>query len=187
MTTALNEFSNCLPDSKMSFPWVISADARFLIKIHCLIFSLIHFKREAQSLRGCFEIKQTLFLLRICIHCIQTTETLSSQGLLGLKMHYICLKIFLLICHYCLLQYSTLLAKSTSKSNYAYVSTWKFVNLFSLCVMCQETACSLWHVWHLNICVGVGVFAHQDSHQRSIHSEPSSMAEWDAAKVDSRR
>lgn len=37
------------PDSKISFPWVISADARFLIKIHCLIFSLIHFKRRHRA------------------------------------------------------------------------------------------------------------------------------------------
>lgn len=92
MTTAQNEFSNCVSDSKMSFPWVISADARFLIEIHCLIFSLIHFKKEAQSLRVCFEIKQTHFFLRICIVFIQTAETHtkllahSFQGLVGLKI-----------------------------------------------------------------------------------------------------
>lgn len=36
-------FHVVFPDSKMSFPWVISTDARHLIKIHCLIFSLIPF------------------------------------------------------------------------------------------------------------------------------------------------
>lgn len=39
MTTARNEFSSHLPDSKMSFPWVISTDAGVLIKIHGFIFS----------------------------------------------------------------------------------------------------------------------------------------------------
>lgn len=78
----------------MSFPWVISADARFLIKIHCLIFRLIHFKKEAQSLRVCFEIKQTHFLLRIWIFFMQTAHTvhisLSFQGPGGLKIKTQC-------------------------------------------------------------------------------------------------
>lgn len=82
--------SNCLPDSKMSFPWVISADARFLIKIHCLIFRLIHFKKEAQSLRVCFEIKQTHFFITH-LDCLYANSrrihsSLSFQGLGGLKV-----------------------------------------------------------------------------------------------------
>lgn len=60
MTTVQNEFSCRFPDSKMSFPWVISADARYLIKIHCLIFSLIPFQNESKSLKAYFEMRQIL-------------------------------------------------------------------------------------------------------------------------------
>jgi len=74
MTIAPNEFSNHLPDSKISFLRVIAADARFLIKIHCFIFSLIHFKKEAQSFRACLKINQTHFLFRR-----ESCRTLSSQ------------------------------------------------------------------------------------------------------------
>lgn len=54
MTTAQNEFSSHLPDSKMSFHWVISSDARVLIKIHCVIFSPVLSLNLGKDLKGMF-------------------------------------------------------------------------------------------------------------------------------------
>ncbi len=155
----------------MSFPWVILADARFLIKIHCLIISLIHFRKKALSFRACFEIKQSHLFIVHLKYFIQTAETFSlTLGSCRVKNAIYCtrLQLVTLIRHSCLWQsaFNKIVVESVSVS---FVCVSHVLKQFLTCL-------SLEHQWSCCVCVCVCVFVSI----RTVTSGPSiqSLAIW---------